>query len=623
MNRKDKIVNGTAKTLVIGVILIIFSNYWVVGTENRIIWEITDFSLLPTVIFTIFIIALINLIFSKYLGTKFSLSSSDLAIIYVMLSVATALLGHDMIRQLMPIMGNAFWFATPENEWEDLFFRYLPDWLTVSEPRVLDGYYRGNSNFFIREHINAWLVPCLAWTAFTIVLLFGMLCVNIIVRKQWTENEKLSYPIIRLPLEISNNPRFLKNGLMWLGFGISGGIELLAGLHYHFPVIPSFRFKWSITQYLTSRPWNAIDAFDINIYGFAVGLAFFMPLSLAFSLWFFNLFWKFQLVFFSIIGWRAGGGWQAEQRAGAWLGIGILALITSRTHIKNTLVSLVKGNKDDELYKLAYIGLIFSAIFMIFFWYRAGCSVWAIIIYFIIFGLLSLAITRMRAELGPPTHELHSVHPDQIMVMFAGTRPFGASNLVPFALLDWIAYGYRCSPMPHQLEAFKLSERLHINYTKIVIAMMLAAVIGTIASIIAHLGFYYKYPGYAIWGTGPFYILQSWMSHPTGPDRILLSQLGFGFFFTTFLMIMTRRYLWWPFHPVGYAVGSGWAISYMWFSVFLSWLAKRLILAYGGSKAYRKVVPLFLGFIVGQFFMGSFWSLLGILINKSMYTIFP
>ena len=247
MNKKDKIVNGTAKTLIIGVILIIFSNYWVVGTENRIIWEITDFSLFPTVIFTIFIIALINLIFSKYLGSKFSLSSSDLAILYVMLSIATALLGHDMIRQLMPIMGNAFWFATPENEWEDLFHRYLPDWLTVSEPRALDGYYRGDSNFFVKEYINAWLVPCLAWTAFTIVLLFGMLCVNIIVRKQWTENEKLSYPIIRLPLEISSNPRFLKNGLMWLGFAISGGIELLAGLHYHFPVIPSFRFKWGIT----------------------------------------------------------------------------------------------------------------------------------------------------------------------------------------------------------------------------------------------------------------------------------------------------------------------------------------------------------------------------------------
>jgi hypothetical protein len=463
----------------------------------------------------------------------------------------------------------------------------------------------------------------LAWTVFIVVLLFGMICVNIIIRKQWTENEKLSYPIIRLPLEMSSNPKFFSNKFMWLGFGITAGIELLNGLHYQFPILPSPGLKWNITQYLTSRPWDAMGAFDMNIYGFAIGLAFFMPLSLSFSLWFFNIFWKLQLVFFSVVGWRAGGGWQGEQRAGAWLGIGILALITSRTHIKNTIVSFIKGKPGDGLYRFAYIGMFFSAAFMMVFWYQAGVSLWTIPIYFGIYMLLSVGLTRMRAELGPPTHELHSVHPDQIMIMFAGTRPFAPNTLAPYALLDWIAYGYRSHPMPHQLEGFKLSERLHMSNWKLIIAMMIATLVGTIITFLAHLGFYYKYPGYAIWGTGPFYNLQSWMSHPIGPDYTVMKHLGFGFFFTFFLMIMTRRYLWWPFHPVGYAVGSGWAISYMWFSVFLSWLAKRMILSYGGSKTYRKAIPLFLGFILGQFFMGSFWSLLGLIMNKGMYSIFP
>jgi hypothetical protein len=611
------------KAIILGSILIILSAIWVVGAENRIIWEITDFSLFPTVIFVIFVLALINLALVKYLGKKYSLNASDLIIIYAMLSIATSLFSHDMMRQLLPIMGYGFWFATPENEWADLFQRYLPKWLVVSDMKTLDEYYRGGFTFFTVYNIKKWLFPSLMWTAFIMVLLFGMLCINIIIRKQWTENEKLSYPIIRLPLELSSNPKFLSNKLMWIGFSITAGIELLNGLHYLFPIVPSPGLKWGITQYLTSRPWNAIDALDMNIYGFAVGMAYFMPLSLSFSLWFFNLFWKFQLVFFSAVGWRAGGGWQAEQRAGAWLGIAILALITSRTHIKSTIVSFIKGKSENNLYRFAYIGILFSSAFMIFFWYQAGVSIWAIPIYFAIYMLLSLAVTRMRAELGPPTHELHSVHPDQIMVMFAGTRPFSANTLAPFATLDWIAYGYRSHPMPHQLEAFKLSERLHLNYGKMIIAIMIAVFVGTIASYISHLGFYYKYSGYAIWGGGPYYTLQSWMAHPVGPDFLVMQHLGFGFFFTLFLMIMTRRYLWWPFHPVGYAVGSGWAISWMWFSVFLSWMAKRMILNYGGSKAYRKAVPLFLGFILGQFFMGSFWSLLGLIINRGMYTIFP
>jgi hypothetical protein len=604
-------------------VLIVLSAVWVVGAENRIIWEITDFSLFPTVIFVLFILALFNLIFGKALRRKLPLNPSDLAIIYVMLSIATSLFSHDMMRQLIPIMGNGFWFATPENEWQDLFHRYLPKWLVVSDTKALDEYYRGGFSFFTEYNIRKWLIPALVWTAFIFVLLFGMLCVNIIVRKQWTENEKLSYPIIRLPLEISGNPKFLTNKLMWIGFSATAFIELLAGLHYLFPIVPSPGLKWNIMPYLTSKPWDTMGSFDMNIYGFAVGLAYFMPLTLSFSLWFFNLFWKMQLVFFSVVGWRAGGGWQGEQRAGAWLGIGILALITSRTHIKNTIISVLKRRSEDGLYRFAYIGLLFSAIFMLVFWYQAGASIWAILVYFIIYGVLSISVTRMRAELGPPTHELHSVHPDQIMVMFAGTRPFSPNTLAPFALLDWIAYGYRSHPMPHQLEAFKLSERLHINNSKMAIAIMIAVLVGTIAAFLSHLGFYYKYPGYAIWGTGPFYTLQSWLAHPVGTDFATINHLGFGFIFTFFLMFMTRRYLWWQFHPVGYATGSGWAISYMWFSIFLSWLAKRMILNYGGSKSYRKAIPLFLGFILGQFFMGSFWSLLGLIINRSMYTIFP
>ena len=37
-----------------------------------------------------------------------------------MISVSTTLAGQDLIRQLVPLMANPFWYATPENEWEDV-----------------------------------------------------------------------------------------------------------------------------------------------------------------------------------------------------------------------------------------------------------------------------------------------------------------------------------------------------------------------------------------------------------------------------------------------------------------------------------------------------------------------
>jgi len=621
--RKDESSVSSLKVILFGTILIIISCFWIATVANRIIWEITDFSIFPTVIFTLFILALLNLLSKKYL--KFSLKPAELSIIYVMLSIATGLVGHDMIRQLVPMIGNAFWYATPENEWKELFFQYIPDWLVVEDKKVLEGYYQEESNFWIAEHIHAWLTPVLAWSAFTIVMLFVMVCINIVIRKQWTEYEKLSYPIIRLPLEISTNTsNFFSNRLMWIGAGVAALLELLTGLHSLYPFVPTPRLDYNIGRFFTDKPWNAMGAVPIEIHPFAVGIGFFMPLDLSFSLWFFWVFWKIQRVIFSVIGWSVGGGWLAEQRGGAWLGIGILALWTAKRHIKRVFLNIFSKDRSYEpLSRLAFGGLIFGALFLILFWHYAGMSLWVIVSYFGIYFILSLALTRMRAELGPPTHELHNIHPDRMMSMVIGTKRFGPRNLTLTTLTAWIAYGYRCHPMPHQLEGFKISERLNINAKKIVLAMIVAAVVGTFASILAHLTMYYRYTGYAIWGTGPFGRLQNWLNYPTmNVNSVGTKQMGFGLFFTGFLMIMRRRFLWWPFHPVGYAVGDGWAIGHMWFSVFISWLAKRTLVSLGGLGNYRKMTPLFMGLILGQFFIGSLWTIIGLISQRWIYSFF-
>ena len=83
-----------ARALLVGTILIIISSYWVVGVENRIVYELTDFSIYPTVIFVVFLLALANLILVRFLK-RFSLSQSELATVYIMLSIATCLSGHE------------------------------------------------------------------------------------------------------------------------------------------------------------------------------------------------------------------------------------------------------------------------------------------------------------------------------------------------------------------------------------------------------------------------------------------------------------------------------------------------------------------------------------------------
>jgi len=610
------------KALLFGVILIVINCYWIVAAENRVVWELTDFSIFPTVLLTLFVVAAVNL-FLKRFSKGLSLNQSELAMNYIMISVATALAGHDMVRQLVPLMGNAFWYATPENEWEELFFRLIPRWLTVGDKRILQGYYEGGTSFWQTHYVKAWLTPMIAWSVFTIVLLFVMLCINIIVRKQWIEHEKLSYPITSLPLElISNTSKLFSNRLMWVGFGIAFGIELLAGIHFLYPAMPYLNLKYEVGRLFTDKPWNAIGWLPVNIYAFAVGLGYLMPLDLSLSLWVFYLFWKVQLVFFSLMGWGTMGAYQSEQRAGAWIGIGILALWTSRKHIKTVLLGIFSNRNIEPLSRMAVFGIIFGMAFIAIFWYQAGLPFWMTLLYFGIYFVLCIAMTRMRAELGPPTHELHGMHPDRIMVMCMGTRRLGAGALTNTTLLSWLAYGYRCHPMPHQLEGFKIGSALKISDKRLVTSITLAAIVGTLVSILAHVSLYHKYR-FARWGIGEFNRLQSWLAHPRGANVPILKQMGFGFLLTMVFTALKRRFLWWHLYPVGYAVGGGWAISWMWFSIFLGWFAKRLILSSGGLKTHRSAMPLFFGFILGQFLAGSLWSIIGVVLEKQVYTLFP
>ena len=128
-----------------------------------------------------------------------------------------------MIQILIPLISGVVRLATPENEWESLFSKYIPDWIAVKDKEVLRAYDWGESTLYIATHLKSWLTPILVWSAFIFVLLFVMVCINSILRRQWTEGEKLSYPIIQLPSELTK-PGFFNNRLLWLGFGFAGGI---------------------------------------------------------------------------------------------------------------------------------------------------------------------------------------------------------------------------------------------------------------------------------------------------------------------------------------------------------------------------------------------------------------
>jgi hypothetical protein len=73
------------------------------------------------------------------------------------------------------------------------------------------------------------------------------------------------------------------------------------------------------------------------------------------------------------------------------------------------------------------------------------------------------------------------------------------------------------------------------------------------------------------------------------------------------IAFMHARFLSWPFHPIGYLMGASWPMINFWFPVFLGWAVKTLVLHYFGAKAYRALLPGFLGLVLAEFFSAGLW----------------
>jgi len=589
----------------------------------------TVISLFFNVIFSVFVLALLNLLLKRFLPNSV-LSQGELLTIYVMLCMATAMGAQDMIQVLIPAIPHPFWFATAENEWADLFFRYIPDWLAISDKNVVTGYFEGESTFYTAQHVKAWLTPVVVWSGFIFALVFVMLCLTTIVRKRWTEEEKLSYPIIQLLLQMTDTSRFFKNKVMWIGFAIAGTMNLINGLHYLFPAVPGIGGQsYDISPFFTTKPWSAIGWTPVAVYPFVVGLGFFIPLDLSFSCWFFYLFWKAQKIFASSLGLQnlPGLPYIEEQSFGAYIGLFVFALWMSRRHLAG-VARKIFGIKAEEIddskeplgYRAAAFGVVIGMAFITVFCYKAGMSIWVILVFFAFYFALSTAISRVRAELGSPIHDLPIGGPGEVMTTIFGSRRIGSSSLTGISLLYFFNRGYRAHPMPHQLEGFKIAERTGLSNKRLLIAMIIGTIVGIYASSWVFLHASYDLSATANWRPKrAFNLLQTSLSYHSAPDRPALGAMIGGMLFTILLCMMRMRFLWWRLHPAGYAVSGTWAMNHFWGSIFVSWVIKAVILRQGGLKSHRKAIPFFLGIILGDFIIGGLWSIIGIAMHRSMY----
>ncbi|MFA0740549.1 MAG: hypothetical protein DFNUSKGM_000656, partial [Candidatus Fervidibacter sacchari] len=194
--------NVTVKAIVIGFLLVVgitvagcysaFLRYDLIGTGH-----------LPRcALFPVMLLALVNPIWRYFFG-KPLFSRTELLFIYCTVLIMTGIPGQQFSNYLYLGLVSPVYFSSPRNmpallQYEGLnWLQYIPDWALPSKDQrsgviawVFEGMPEG-----ARIPWQPWVLPLALWTLFYLALFVSHILIAALLRKQWVEHEKLSFPL--------------------------------------------------------------------------------------------------------------------------------------------------------------------------------------------------------------------------------------------------------------------------------------------------------------------------------------------------------------------------------------------------------------------------------------------
>jgi len=204
-----------------------------------------------------------------------------------------------------------------------------------------------------------------------------------------------------------------------------------------------------------------------------------------------------------------------------------------------------------------------------------------------------------------------------------GSEGMPPSTMVAFGLsYVWMA-DVRIFVMASAANGMKLGSDLPGRRRRLFWAMAIAVVVALLSSVWMTLRIAYTEGGanandwFFVGGPQyPYDFMGRAMRNPAGPDVDALVFTGLGSAAMSGLTLLHHRFAWWPLHPMGFPLSTIMMTDFMWFSIFLAWAVKRLVLAYGGPRAYRRTRRFFLGLILGQFTACGLWIVVDLLTGR-------
>lgn len=637
----------TWRAVLISIICAVISSFWI--SESEVVQRFCQITeavpAVPAVAFLILLVVLNPIV--RRVGRSLALDRREVLMVYVFLTVATSMAGCGIARFFINTIPVPFYFATVENNFESLQ-PHLPEWIVPHDTETIRLLYEASEEGDIPW--RPWLVPLATWGVFFLAFWLCMMGMVVLFRRQWSEREKLTYPLLHLPVEVTeglNTPKlvvdFFRNPIMWIGFGIAAAYNIGNIINAYNPGFTAMGKYYDIGALFTERPWIAVRPLQIHYRPEMVGFGYLVSTEVALSIWLFYLLMRLQAVAVAAGGMDiAGFPFVQEQGLGSYLAVALFLVWVARGHLGSVFRNAFTGDPrvDDSDEPMSYRTAVLAflgGLAAVLIWVKlAGMALWLAVLYFGLLLAVALVYARIRAEVGVPLIWLFPYFQHYKAIKYTlGTAPLerygGLPSMTIFTSLVFLSRGYFPALIGYQAEGFRMAQETRIAQKSMSWLLILALIIGLYLGLWLHLRAYYMYGSGGLaaiggWGYGiasaEFEALTGYERGHSSPDAWRIGATAGGFVVTTVLQILRMIFLRFPLHPLAYGMAGSYG-SLIWGSFFLVWIIKSIVFKLGGMSTYRRLIPGFLGLALGHYFTaGILWGLIGLGLGESVHTYY-
>ena len=547
----------------------------------------------------------------------------ELVVLFIMMSLANA--AGSVLGPWRPLVASPLYQATAENNWHQTVIPFIPDWLIPQDVEAMRAFYEGSTSAAPGIPWAVWAGPLLNWLPLVLALQGAMLCLMVLLRRAWAEQERLIYPIMQLNLSMvqpaergSMIAPFFRNPVMWMGLSVPVIVGTVIGLHAYFQYMPTID---------VAIPFPVFKGPRISFA--TLGFFFLIQREVALALWVFTLLNDLQEFIYGAIGWGVekqavvsvwsyGNHSLVHQGMGAMIVLVLGGLWVAREHLghafRKAFVGADEVKDDDEIlsYRGAVFGLIICLGTMLFCVMRMNIPLVGALVFLFFAFVVFVGLTRAVAEGGVAVIYAPMVAPDATLSAL-GSAPFGARGLISMGYMRGIANDLLNFTMPHMANGLKLTGQIAGSRRWLFWGMLLGVICGVAGSFWMAMHLAHSYGVINMGGRGwvwyPDYVFSystALITTPTGPNWFGWLHTAIGSMVMILLLLARRLWTWWPLHPIGFPISS--TLNWIAFNAFLAWAIKGPVMRYGGVRLYRKVRPFFLGMILGHFVIFAvFW----------------